>query len=258
MNSVKEFNKSYWEQRASGYSQVNIEELQGVQRRNWKRFLHDEIMEHFEGKKPSDVRVLDIGAGPGFISIILAEQGFRVTAADGASSMLAEARRNAGDLADKINFTLADAENLDFEPGSYDVVLSRNLTWNLPNPDKAYNSWMKVLAPGGLILVFDANWYSYLVDEESLAGYEEDRKSVKEQGLEDYNIGENFDAMEEVARDLPMTERIRPAWDKRFLEGIGARRIRTVENVGRYLYSEKEKINYNSTPLFMIRAEKGA
>lgn len=252
--NIKKINSDYWENRAGGYSDVNKEELAGVQRKNWSLFLNKEIMEHFPGRSPEEIRILDIGAGPGFLSIILAEQGFSVTAADGADNMLREARRNAGAVADRIRFVKEDAEDLDFPDASFDVILSRNLTWNLPHPEKAYTSWMKALKKGGMILVFDANWYSYLVDEEKLAEYMQDRDRVREEGLEDYNIGENFDVMEKIAEKLPMTDRIRPAWDADVLKQLGAGRVDTVENIGRRLYSEKELINYRATPLFMIRA----
>lgn len=36
----------------------------------------------------------------------------------------------------KINFQVMDAENLYFSDNTFDVVISRNLTWTLPNPQK--------------------------------------------------------------------------------------------------------------------------
>ena len=48
--------------------------------------------------------------------------------------MLEEAKINAGELADRIRFTEMNAEELAFESGLFDVVISRNLTWNLLHP----------------------------------------------------------------------------------------------------------------------------
>ena len=246
-------NYVYWQNRASGYSEVNKEELTGVQRNNWTSFLTAEISERFPDKNRGDIKILDVGAGPGFISIILAEAGYAVTAFDFAKEMLQEAKENAAGLASNITFIQGDAMDLPFEDESFDVVFSRNLTWNLPDPAKAYEQWIRVLKDQGLMMVFDANWYTYLVDEKKLGEYNQDRMNVAEEGLGDYNIGDNFDQMEDIARVMPMTEKIRPAWDKEFLESLKAGRVSIKEDVGEILYSKKEKINYKSTPLFMVK-----
>ena len=199
---------------------------------------------------------MDIGAGPGFLSVILCEQGYQVTAADYAETMLEEAKQNAGTLAEKICFRREDAMNLSFPKATFDVVLSRNLTWNLPDPQKAYKEWLRVLKHNGLLLIFDANWYAYLKDEDKRKAYENDRQIVKEQGYEDYNIGEGFDIMEEIAKDLPLTGIIRPQWDEEIFREQKVSLVSCVEDIGSQLYSEKEKTNYSSTPLFMIKVVK--
>lgn len=246
-------NYLYWQNRASGYSEVNKEELAGVQRDNWTSFLTKMISERFPDRSPSEIRVLDVGAGPGFISIILAEAGYAVTAYDFSQEMLLEARVNAGSLADKIDFVQGDATEPIFEKESFDVVFSRNLTWNLAQPEETYRQWISLLKPKGMMLVFDANWYSYLVDKNKLEEYNQDRLNVAEHGLGDYNIGNDFDKMEAIAMTLPMTKRNRPAWDVNFLQEQNAGTVEYIENIGSVLYSEKEKINYKSTPMFMVK-----
>ena len=42
-----------------------------------------------------------------------------------------------------------DAENLRFADESFDVVISRNLTWTLPDVKSAYREWVRVLKKGG-------------------------------------------------------------------------------------------------------------
>mgnify|MGYP000807176615 CR=1 FL=1 len=96
--------------------------------------------------------MLDVGTGPGFFAIILAEMGFRVTAVDYTASMLEEAGRNAGALADKIDFRQMNAEKLTFADHSFDVLVTRNVTWNLHDPETAYGHWTRVLAPGGALV----------------------------------------------------------------------------------------------------------
>ena len=257
MQNISEENRKYWVNRAKGYSKVNQEELTGVQYNNWSKFLIREIDNQFADRDRASIKILDIGAGPGFISIILAKAGYQVTAFDFAKTMLDEAKSNAGAYASHIKFVQGDASELPFEKESFDVIISRNLTWNLQNPKKAYTNWLAVLKRGGLMLIFDANWYSYLVDENKRKAYETDRRNVREHSLEDYNIGENFDTMENIAMDLPLTRIKRPAWDVEYLNSLHAGSVSSINDIGNQLYSEKEKINYNSTPLFMVRLVKG-
>ena len=266
--SLKSENEIYWNERAPGYSDVNQEELAGVQKNNWKTFLTREILSSRTRTAPGEnsfsdayreksrIHILDAGAGPGFISIILAEEGFNVTALDASEEMLSEARKNAGETEEKIRFMQGDAENPPFEPESFDVIFTRNLTWNLLHPENAYKAWLNLLKPGGLLMIFDANWYAYLFDENKKNEYLTDRKNVAENGYADYNVGENFDIMENIAKKMPLSKQSRPLWDKEILSSLGAVNIQTQENIGEILYSQKEKINYASTPLFYIKAFK--
>lgn len=246
-------NKTYWTGRASGYSEVNKLELATEQRQKWRTCLHDAIATHFTGRKPESVRILEVGTGPGFFAILLCELGYDVTAIDLTPAMLAEAKQNAGRLADKICFMEMNAEALDFADGSFDVVVSRNLTWNLPHPEKAYCEWSRVLKPGGLLLNFDANWYAYLFDAEAQQAYEQDRLNSAEQGVGDQNIGENFDVMDDIARRLPLSSIRRPAWDLHQLHTLGLD-ADADETVWQHVWSDEEKLNFASTPLFMVKA----
>ena len=162
----------YWTGRAKGYSEVNQHELATGQDRVWL----GEIRKHLP--KGENLKILDVGTGPGFFAILLARAGYDVTAVDYTEAMLAEAKKNAGEVAEKICFQRMDAQKLDFPDGYFDVVISRNLTWNLECPEQAYAEWMRVLKEGGRLLNFDANWYHHLFDEEKRREYEEDRRRV--------------------------------------------------------------------------------
>ena len=198
--------------------------------------------------------MLEVGTGPGFFAILLCELGYDVTAIDLTPAMLAEAKKNAGLLADKIRWMEMNAEALEFPDGRFDVVVSRNLTWNLPHPEQAYAEWVRVLKPGGLLLNFDANWYSYLFDEEAQAAYDRDRANSAEQGVGDQNVGENFDVMEDIARRMPLSNIRRPEWDLRLLQTLGLD-AEAGETVWQRVWSEEEKLNFASTPMFMIVAK---
>lgn len=248
-------NAKYWDERAATYSDVNKWELAGESRQLWKDVCGTAITSRYPNKKASEISVLDVACGPGFLSFVLTELGYKVTAIDFSRNMLAEAKLNAGELADKITFTCGNAEALEFEDDSFDVVISRNLTWNLPHPDKAYSEWCRVLKPGGILINFDANWYHYLYDEEKRAKYEADRRKSAELGLDDQNIGDNFDLMEDIALEMPLSRIERPGWDIGFLSGLGMNAVAD-KDIWRKVWTEQEKINFSSTPLFMITAAK--
>ncbi len=257
-DSILEENKSYWTDRAAGYSEVNRLELSTAQRQRWKDCLREELTRHFPDRPLCDLRVLEVGTGPGFFAILLRELGCAVTAVDLTPAMLAEAKENAGRLADEICFMEMNAEALSFADGSFDAVISRNLTWNLPHPDKAYAEWARVLKKGGLLLNFDANWYAYLFDEAAQKAWDRDRANSAERGVWDQNLGaegENFDVMEDIARRVPLSGLRRPAWDLGQLSSLGLQ-AGADEQIWRRVWSEEEKISFASTPLFLVRGRK--
>ena len=246
-------NVSYWTKRTPGYSGVNQEELASEQRTVWGSLLQERISSHFSGRSPQQIRILDVGTGPGFFSIIMTERGYSVTAVDYTATMLEAARENAGTLAEKITFLQMNAEELSFENSSFDVVISRNLTWNLHNPEKAYTQWCRVLKSGGLLLNFDANWYSYLYDEKARAGHAQDRENIAASDVRDENEGTDVDAMEAIAYQAPLSQKNRPAWDLEVLCGLGMC-VSADTEVWRRVWTREERINNASTPMFMVEA----
>lgn len=244
-------NKAYWTQRAPGYSRINREELATQQREVWRQALTERISSRFPDRTPDEIHVLEVGTGPGFFAILLAEAGYRVTAIDLTPSMLDQARYNAGDLCSRIDFREMNAEALDFDNERFDLILSRNLTWNLPNPELAYADWARALKPGGMIMVLDANWYAYLLDDGARKAYEQDRENSVREGLEDFNVGSRFDCMEEIAMKMPLTRACRPAWDLQVLTDLGLL-ADADPHIWKRVWSHQEKINFASTPMFLV------
>ena len=247
---------SYWGTRAEGYSEVNEKELAGSQREAWLHVLEEQFPEKEE------MKILDIGTGPGFFPMILSEAGYTVTAVDYTEEMLEKAKENLGKYTkyglERVKLQRMDAQNLEFADETFDVVISRNLTWNLEKPEQAYQEWMRVLKPGGVLLNFDANWYGYLYDEEKKEAYEADRKKVEEQQLDDHYLCTDIDRMENIARQVPLSAMERPAWDTKVLESLGVCSIQTDSEIWKRVWSEEERLNYASTPMFLVRAEKSA
>lgn len=255
---LKDENETYWTKRAAGYSEVNKDELRTQQNATWTRELTERISLAFPGAQPAELRVLDMGCGPGFFSIILARAGFRVTAGDYTPAMLEEARENARaqGVEEAIEFQHMDAECLQAADATFDVVVSRNLTWNLPRPERAYAEWLRVLKPGGLLLNYDANWYAHLYDEGLRRAYEADRQATQQAGIKDEYADTDIDAMEGIARQMPLSPVARPAWDEGVLKGLGAAHVEVDAQVWQRVFSPEERVNYASTPMFRVVARK--
>ena len=105
------------------------------------------------GVKGAALDVLDMGAGTGTLSLQVAARGVkRLTLLDQSAQMLDQARAKPP-LAD-CNFVLADAtQPLPFDGESFDRVVSSGFFYYLPNPVEALREQMRVLKPGGRILV---------------------------------------------------------------------------------------------------------
>ena len=252
MNALTDTIEQYWTRRASSYTEVVRKNLAD----GWDGKWADELIRNFPRAEGRALRVLDIGTGPGFYAIILASRGYDVTAVDMSEGMLEQARHNAGALADKIRFLKMDAQELGFDDNEFDVIVTRNLTWNLPDPVKAYKEWRRVLRDGGVMLNIDSNWYAYLFDEEKNCEKQADRENIARAGIEDYDSYDDSWLMESISRDLPMGRLARPHWDTVTLRGLGFKSVSADTTVSQRLWSREELLNYASTPCFLIRAVK--
>lgn len=256
MNTLKEEIHAYWTQRTEGYSEYNQQEMADARRSMWKNKLLSLLEENFPGKNPEELKVLDVGTGPGFFALLLAEAGYQVTAADVTEEMLKEAKKNTGVFAEKITWKLSDAQKLELGDCEFDAVFSRNVTWNLENPGQAYEEWVRVLKPGGLLCNFDADWYGHLYDEEKRSGYEKDRQRVEEKNLEDYYTGTDIERMEAIARQVPLSRQKRPQWDVEALKNAGLTEVSCDTEVWKQVWTEEEIANNGSTPIFLLSGKK--
>ncbi|WP_315008346.1 class I SAM-dependent methyltransferase [uncultured Granulicatella sp.] len=256
MNLLEEI-QYYWNHRYTGYSKVNQKELEGIQRERWKKQFKRLLPEN------QNLKVLDIGTGPGFFSIILEELGYsNITGVDYSYKMLEVAKENIqkyGKEHSSIQLIQMDAQNLEFEPESFDIIVSRNLTWNLQNPQQAYSEWLRVLKPYGALFIFDANWYSFLQNEQLEKEFEAKRQKVIEEKLEDYWQGEGVDEekMTWIVQQLPLTYQQRPQWDIDYFSSQEDVSVETEENFGDLVWNYEEQLNYGATPMFCIKVVKG-
>ena len=252
MSTLTSTIEQYWTRRASSYTEVVRKNLAD----GWDCKWADELIRNFPKAEGRTLKVLDIGTGPGFYAIILASRGYDVTAVDLSEGMIVQAKHNAGSLAEKIRFFKMDAQELSFPDNEFDVIVTRNLTWNLPDPVKAYGEWRRVLRDGGVMLNIDSNWYAYLFDDEKKCEKLADRENVLNAGFEDHDSYDESWLMENISRTLPMGKLPRPQWDAVTLLDLGFKDVSADTTVSSKLWSREEMLNYASTPCFLIRAVK--
>jgi SAM-dependent methyltransferase len=102
-------------------------------------------------------RIADLGSGTGTLSLLLAEEGYRVDGVDFSSEMVARAIAKAGHL-DRVTFIEADAADPPLPAAAYDVVLCRHVLWAMPDPNAALRRWLELLAAGGTLLLVEGFW----------------------------------------------------------------------------------------------------
>lgn len=245
---------SYWKDRARSYSEQNIAEMNDWRRQAWREL----ILSYAPQKE--QLRVLDVGTGPGFFAINLALAGHDVTAVDVTEEMLEYARHNAASYGAKVNCILHRGEFLPFEDNSFDLIVSRNVIWNLEYPEQALAEQARVLAPGGHMVYFDANWYLYLHDEELYI-----RKKAAETAFRAKYPVHNFAGdmskarvieLEQAAFTLPLSKEKRPEWDKKVLENLNMQILKIIDDIGPGVLDPVDWERNKPNPIFMICAEK--
>jgi SAM-dependent methyltransferase len=106
---------------------------------------------------PPPAAVLDMGAGTGFLSLLLAAQGYQVTAADLSPGMLAQLEAKAAGRG--LAISVAETDALHPPDARFDAVVERHLIWTLPDPAAALAAWHAV-APDGRLVLVEGTWDS--------------------------------------------------------------------------------------------------
>lgn len=242
-----------WTIRSDNYNKYVCEELATDRPQKWISVIE----KNAPGERP--LRVLDLGCGPGFFSVILSKAGHQVTGIDGSVRMLSHARENAKKLGVSPELIEGDFGKLPFSDNTFDLLISRNVTHTIREHLKVYGEWNRVLKPGGVLLIFDANWHLPYQP----GPVREDAIRREREGLEKYGSGYTYDgSYEYIDSELNPKEfqvfgnAVRPDFDIGVLRQLLYGEITFDRDMTGELWSEKEKLMYGATPLYMLRAVK--
>lgn len=150
--------EKYWQGEATRYNENIWAELNSFKKQAWKKLISAYL------PRQEDLLVLDIGTGPGFFAMILAEMGHRVAGIDCAEKMLVQAKNNTQKAGLQVNFFKMDSHELAFPDACFDLLVCRNLTWILHDPPKAYREWYRVLKPvAGCLFLMQTGTCAYMM-----------------------------------------------------------------------------------------------
>ena len=241
MENLKDHIKSYWTKRAPSFVQQRLREFESEKRGLWLA----EIAPYLP--KGKTLRILDVGTGTGFLACLLSAEGHTVTGIDLTHEMIARAETFANTVGVPAKFLVMDAECPDFPPESFDIIVTRNLTWTLPDLEKAYCSWHKLLMKGGSLINFDADYCHEFSDAEEVALLPNHAHKLIPADLAEEN--------DEITQELCAYQKRRPEWDLRLLLDAGFSRVTVDAGVWKRVYAEPDEF-YNPTPIFAITATK--
>jgi SAM-dependent methyltransferase len=113
-----------------------------------------------EATVPEGARVLEVGCGPGHLSVRLARRhGLDVTGLDLDPAMIERARANADGPVDgeehRPSFLVGDVASMPFPDGSFDLVVSTMSMHHWADPTGGMAEMARVLRPGARTLVWD-------------------------------------------------------------------------------------------------------
>ena len=236
MDTIKNDMTNYWSKRAEKFSLLRQREFASEKHEQWLA----ELGRYLPAGRKLDI--LDIGTGTGFFAFLLAERGYHVTGIDLTPDMIMEAKKTAGKMGIPLDFYRMDGENPDFPPHSFDAIVTRKLTWALPDLPRTYRNWHRLLKPGGMLINFDAD---YCREEPPVSLPE--HHAHQDVGKE---LMKEYERMKSVLRP---TQRPRPEWDARLLDLAGFSHITIDTGVWQRIYTEKDEF-YDPTPGFAIAA----
>ncbi len=150
-NEIREVNTRYHDVAADGYDSkwgIDFGEVGQAQvLGKLRKLLGSELDRGYR-------RSLEIGAGTGYFTLNLLQAGVveKATCTDISPGMVSTLGANARRLGLDVRTARAEAESLPFAEDSFDLVLGHAVLHHLPNLERAFSEFHRVLRPGGRLV----------------------------------------------------------------------------------------------------------
>lgn len=146
--------RAYWDSAAASFDNEPDHGLRDPTVRSaWASLLSGSL-------PPPPQSVLDIGCGTGSLSVVLAQMGYIVTGIDLSPEMIAMARAKAEANGLAVTFEVMDAAQPQLAPRQFDALVCRHLLWALPGTAQVLERWVRLLKPGGRLLLVEGFWHT--------------------------------------------------------------------------------------------------
>lgn len=111
----------------------------------------------------AEARLLDVGAGPGTITVDFAQHVSQVTATEIGTAELALSQRLAAERGSQnIDFAVEDVHALSFADDSFDIVHAHQVLQHVADPTQALREMRRVAKPGGVVAARDADYNGFI------------------------------------------------------------------------------------------------
>lgn len=151
--AVKRTVRAFWDAKPCGTADVTHARAgtrDGFRALDDRRYALEPFIDAFaQFERHAGRRVLEVGCGAGADLMRFAQGGARVTGVDLSPVSLDLTRRRFEVFALAADLRVADAENLPFSDGSFDIVYSWGVLHHTPETARAVTEVFRVLAPDG-------------------------------------------------------------------------------------------------------------
>lgn len=149
------------ESNAAQLQSIYRQQHQGVRGSNYDRAAAERLFEkyfRFIGEfVPAGTRLLDVGCGAGWTSLLLSERGYLVTGID-----LNPAGFEPAQCRSDLQFVAASAQSIPFADESFDAAVSYAALEHMPNPEAALSEMWRIVRRGGVVITVSPNILSPL------------------------------------------------------------------------------------------------